>query len=110
MWGGDAAFLAEHRDEYRAVCRRQGLLQLQALIARGELEQARAEMASVEGGVPAPYRLMAATPWPLLRTLLSIRRHLRGKRERAELPPVNSSPRGREADPGLGKVLERLAR
>jgi glycosyltransferase involved in cell wall biosynthesis len=75
VWGTDAEFLADHAERFNRVCARYHLLQARWLIRRGRTREARMELRRA-GASPLSYRLLAALPGTVARSLLAWRRVL----------------------------------
>jgi glycosyltransferase involved in cell wall biosynthesis len=75
VWGADAEFLADHGERFKRVCARYHLLRAQWLIHRGRTREARMELRRA-GASPLSYRLLAALPGTVVRSLLAWRRVL----------------------------------
>ena len=76
VWGRDGEFLARHRKWYESVVRRLHLRRARSMIVRGRTAEARVELRLV-GGAPLGYRLLAALPGAVARTLFALRRGFR---------------------------------
>jgi glycosyltransferase involved in cell wall biosynthesis len=76
VWGADAGFLADHRDQYESVVKEQRLIRARWWIGEGRTREARRELAQVSGA-PASHRLAAALPGSLARHLAAARARLR---------------------------------
>jgi hypothetical protein len=75
IWGADAEFLTRHGDHFARVVAAQHLTRAKCLIQQGQHAEARAAL-RLAGGGPRAYRVLAALPRPLCRTLLWTRRAL----------------------------------
>lgn len=76
IWERDAAFMARHGDELRKARAAQHLKRAKWLLRRGRMEEARADLRAA-GMSPLRFRLLAAIPGPVARTLLATGRHLK---------------------------------
>jgi glycosyltransferase involved in cell wall biosynthesis len=79
VWGTDELFLKVHSARYQSILKGQYLRRAKLLIAEGQLEDARKDLAFIGGYWP--YRILASLPPALVRNILSVRRKIRGARD-----------------------------
>jgi glycosyltransferase involved in cell wall biosynthesis len=78
IWGKDQAFLAQHGEAFTHKRTEQLLKKARWLIAHGRTREARGDLRQLERA-PLSYRMLAALPGPIVRTLLGLRRLLTGR-------------------------------
>jgi glycosyltransferase involved in cell wall biosynthesis len=79
VWGSDRAFLAKHGDLYAEILARQYCKRAQWLLVRGRTREAREDLRRAKTS-PLSYRMLAALPGFMAKSLLGVRRALLGNR------------------------------
>lgn len=77
VWGADPEFLNKHGDAYRQTITGQRLLKIRGLISLGRTKEARSELRLVDSA-PFSYRLPSVLPGRFIRSLIFLRRKIRG--------------------------------
>jgi hypothetical protein len=75
-FGSDQQFLAKHNDLYQEALRVEHATLARCLLRDGRRREAREEL-RLAGGGPLFYRLLAATPGPLIRAAIGLHRRAR---------------------------------
>ena len=77
VWGQDETFLSQHGPHFRQKVRQHRLTRAKWLLCQGRTKEAREELREA-GESPAAYRVLAALPGFMTRTLLRMRRAVKG--------------------------------
>ena len=77
VWGSDPEFLRQHGDLYDRILSQKRLRRIAYLLAQGRAKEARAEVRLIRRASLA-HRLIVAFPGPVVRSIVHVRRRIRG--------------------------------